>query len=170
LLAAIAILLLGVTAAASLPLWDKDAAHGNVPVEPVTAALQQQIIIARAEAPIARTIRDVFAEISNSSYGKTVTLQDVPLRLRGDWSARCRTDGPSLTIGENSFTRFDGAVAHEKPLQAVFQAGQVYGLVQDNGAVAVMELRSFDQLVTRGHISRSATFQAAEEQPLQRCL
>ncbi|GEM_PF-3594896 len=127
--------------------------------------------VAQNQAPIARNIKTVFSELSEVRYAKTRVLRIAPLRLQGDWSRQCQSGHQELQIAGQGITEFDGAVPKDTILQAVFQAGQTYGLVRESGKIMVLELTSFDQLSPIGELTMDGVFSAASDKAaLKRCL
>ncbi|MEH6405551.1 MAG: hypothetical protein V7750_19425 [Sneathiella sp.] len=127
--------------------------------------------IANAEAPIAKNVRVVFVSLLKGQLRRLVTLKEVPVRLHGDWSQFCPSGIQDLQISHKSVTEFDGAIATDSALQAVFQAGQTYGLIGTSGDIQVIEMAGIDLVKPLGKINISGEFEAiADAKMLKRCL
>jgi len=127
--------------------------------------------IASAKVSIARSIQDIFSDISTSKYAQTKTLPEVPLRMRGDWSHHCASGTQDLQISVNTLTEFDGAIANDHELQIVFQSGQTYGLVTREGQTRILEMITVDEIKIIGQLSEEGQFTISKvDRPLQRCM
>ncbi|MBL4740610.1 MAG: hypothetical protein JKY12_06425 [Sneathiella sp.] len=132
---------------------------------------QSNHVIAQAEAPIAKDIRVVFMGLLKGQFSQLVTLKEAPVRLHGDWSEFCPSGIQDIQISRNSFTEFDGAIATDRELQAVFQAGQTYGLVGTDGVIHIIEMTGIDLVKPIGKISTLGVFKSdADMVVLKRCL
>lgn len=128
-------------------------------------------MVNQAQAPIVKNSRDVFVGLLKGKFSRLVTLKDVPLRLHGDWSELCASGIQDIQISKNFITEFEGAIATDRELQAVFQVGQTYGLVGETGVVQVVELTGIDHLKSIGHINLEGEFIASQSaMTLKRCL
>jgi len=127
--------------------------------------------IVQAQAPIAKNIRVVFMDLLKGQFSQLVTLEEAPVRLHGDWSEFCPSGIQDIQISRNSVTKFDGAIATDSELQAVFQAGQTYGFVGTDGVIHVMEMAGIDLMKPIGKIDISGEFKpTADMVILKRCL
>lgn len=128
-------------------------------------------VVAQADKGSSKSLRQIFASLSATRYAQPVTLKDVPIRLRGDWSRHCATGLQDLQLFEKMLTEFDGAIAKDLDLNSVYQAGQTYGLVTAEGDIRMLELVSIDQVKMLGHLNKDGQFSAVtEEMLLQRCI
>lgn len=106
-----------------------------------------------------KTLRDRFIDVAAIPYGKVTNLIEAPIRLRGPWSTACGTETGTLVIDANAL----GLQAHTAPnasLTSVWQAGQRYGLLLDDGSVYLLDMVSFDQIKPVGVMSQTGDFAA----------
>jgi hypothetical protein len=139
-------------------------AANSSPTQKVSSVAQNQVTIPK-------NVKQLFGDLSQKGFNKTNTLTHAPVRLHGLWSFSCPSGGRELVVSKNTITHVDGAVAQDIPLQAVFQSGQTYGFVHENGAVSVVEMVSFDQIKPVGLLGPEGQFEAAPNgELLKRCL
>ena len=136
-----------------------------------TPADKENNTFVQAQAPIAKNVRVVFMNLLKGRFNQLVTLKEAPVRLHGDWSEFCPSGIQDIQISRNSVTEFDGAIATDSALQAVFQAGQTYGFVGTDGVIHVIEMTGIDLVKSIGKINILGEFKAAEDMViLKRCL
>ncbi len=61
-------------------------------------------IAAKVGTKDTHSVLQTFASLSASRYAQTVTLKDVPIRLRGDWSRHCASGMQDLQLFEKMMT------------------------------------------------------------------
>ena len=123
-------------------------------------------------APIAKPVnlRARFTEVIKVPFDKVWDFDTVPLRLRGPWSTACNTDGDKVVLGERDLVRIAQG-ENRAPLTSVWQTGQRYGLVLENGSVDMVDMISADRLKKIGTMSRHGEFTADTSGTiLNRCL
>jgi hypothetical protein len=125
-----------------------------------------------AIAPINRPVdlQARFVEVAAIPYGEVRELGSVPVRLQGPWSYACGTGTSTLIIGEQEMA---GSIEGQAktPLSIVWQSGQRYGLVQNDGSVFVVDLISADRIQKYGTLSETGRFLAEPSNAiLNRCL
>ncbi|WP_373083956.1 hypothetical protein [Sneathiella sp.] len=123
-------------------------------------------------APIVKPVnlRARFTEVINVPYGKMRDFDSVPLRLRGQWGTACGTDGGSLVFGAHDLSRVTDT-GTSTSLTTVWQTGQGYGLVLENGSVYMVDMISVDRIRKIGTMSQTGEFTAEDSDAiLKRCL
>ncbi len=122
-------------------------------------------------APIVKPVnlRARFTEVIKVPYDRVWDFDRVPLRLRGEWSTACNTDGGKVVLGEREL--IPSEEESRTPLTSVWQTGQRYGLVREGGTVDMVDMISADRLQKIGTMNRLGEFIADTTGAiLKRCL
>ncbi len=149
------------------------AAVGSMTAFPTNAAGENEgkTTVAQSGLSVLAKADVLFAKAFGKGYAKSRSLEGVPLRLQGDWSRHCASGHQDLQISGQHITEFDGAIAHDIALEAVYQAGQIYGLVREGGTVTIVELVAVDQLKPVGRLMPDGNLtEAAQTVIFKRCL
>jgi len=135
-------------------------AGANTAPEATRAALEKPAdipAVAAALAPV--SLQQRFTDVAVVPYGKVEEQAMAPIRLRGPWSGACGTDLGTLVIDAQSLGLGQDRT-HSASLTSVWQAGQRYGLLLEDGSVFVLDMVSFDQLKPVGTLSQTGEFSA----------
>lgn len=134
---------------------------------PVQASQGQPTRIAPIVKPV--NLRARFTEVIKVPYDRVWDFDRVPLRLRGEWSTACNTDGGKVVLGEREL--IPSEEESRTPLTSVWQTGQRYGLVREGGSVDMVDMISADRLQKIGTMNRHGEFVADTTGAiLKRCL
>jgi len=133
-----------------------------------------ELVINKRPTPIAPIVKPVnlrarFTEVIKVPYDRVWDFDRVPLRLRGEWSTACNTDGGKVVLGEREL--IPSEEESRTPLTSVWQTGQRYGLVREGGSVDMVDMISADRLQKIGTMNRLGEFIADTTGAiLNRCL